>query len=83
MNITILGAGAMGSLFGGLLAQSGQQVTLLDINDGHLAAIRSDGLLLATDSGERRITGLHACRPEQATGHPDLCLLYTSDAADE
>lgn len=77
MNITILGAGAMGSLFGGLLAESGQQVTLLDINDAHLAAIQRDGLLLATDHGERRIRGLNACRPEQASGHPDLLLVFT------
>ncbi|SEB87779.1 ketopantoate reductase [Pseudomonas saponiphila] len=77
MNITILGAGAMGSLFGGLLAESGQQVTLLDINDAHLAAIQRDGLLLATDHGERRIRGLNACRPEQASGHPELLLVFT------
>ncbi|AXK52388.1 ketopantoate reductase family protein [Pseudomonas protegens] len=77
MNITILGAGAMGSLFGCLLAESGQQVTLLDINDAHLAAIQRDGLLLATDHGERRIRGLNACRPEKASGHPDLLLVFT------
>nr|BFD42549.1 2-dehydropantoate 2-reductase [Pseudomonas sp. FFPRI_1] len=77
MNISILGAGAMGSLFGGLLAESGQQVTLLDINDAHLEAIRSHGLRLATDSGGRQIQGLHACRPEQARGQPDLLLVLT------
>ena len=33
MKIAILGAGAMGSLFGGLLAETGEQVTLLDIID--------------------------------------------------
>lgn len=77
MNISILGAGAMGSLFGGLLAESGQQVTLLDINDAHLEAIRRQGLRLETDSGDRRIGGLTACRPEQVTGQPDLLLVFT------
>lgn len=77
MNITILGAGAMGSLFGGLLAESGQDVTLLDVNDTHLDVIRDQGLRLETDSGDRRIRGLTACRPEQATGHPDLLLVFT------
>ncbi|WPO49123.1 2-dehydropantoate 2-reductase [Pseudomonas sp. S1Bt23] len=77
MNISILGAGAMGSLFGGLLAESGQSVTLLDINDTHLGAIRRQGLRLDTDSGERRIGGLSACRPEQVTGQPDLLLVFT------
>ncbi|MCP1479267.1 2-dehydropantoate 2-reductase [Pseudomonas chlororaphis] len=77
MNISILGAGAMGSLFGGLLAESGQSVTLLDINDTHLEAIRRQGLRLDTDSGERRVGGLSACRPEQVTGQPDLLLVFT------
>lgn len=77
MNITILGAGAMGSLFGGLLAESGQTVTLLDINDTHLEAIRLQGLRLETDSGDRRVDGLIACRAEQAIGQPDLLLVFT------
>ncbi|MDT4832526.1 2-dehydropantoate 2-reductase [compost metagenome] len=77
MNISILGAGAMGSLFGGLLAESGQQVTLLDIDDRHLSAIRQQGLRLVTDEGDRRVRALTACRPEQASGHPDLLLVFT------
>ncbi|MGC5703056.1 2-dehydropantoate 2-reductase [Pseudomonas sp. NFXW11] len=77
MNISILGAGAMGSLFGGLLAESGQQVTLLDINDRHLQAIHSRGLSLETDAGQRYVHGLGACRPEQASGQPDLLLVFT------
>lgn len=77
MNISILGAGAMGSLFGGLLAESGQSVTLLDINDTHLEAIRRQGLRLDTDDGDRCIGGLSACRPEQVTGQPDLLLVFT------
>lgn len=77
MNITILGEGAMGSLFGGLLAESGQTVTLLDINDTHLEAIRLQGLRLETDSDDRRVVGLIACRAEQVTGQPDLLLVFT------
>ncbi|APW38773.1 2-dehydropantoate 2-reductase [Rhodoferax koreense] len=77
MKIAILGAGAMGSLFGGLLAESGQDVTLLDINDAHLQAIRATGLRLETDSGNRLVSGLSACRPEQASIQPDLLLVFT------
>jgi 2-dehydropantoate 2-reductase len=77
MQITILGAGAMGSLFGGLLAEAGATVTLLDVNQQHLDAIRRDGLLLDTDSGTRVITNLDACRPEQATEIPDLLMIFT------
>ena len=77
MRITVLGAGAMGSLFGGLLAENGHDVTLIDINDAHLAAIRSDGLRLQTDVGDRRVTRLIACRPEAVSGAPDLLIVFT------
>jgi len=39
MDITIIGAGAMGSLFGSLLTQSGQNVLLMDIWEEHVNAI--------------------------------------------
>jgi 2-dehydropantoate 2-reductase len=82
MKITILGAGAMGSLFGGLLAEAGATVTLLDVNQQHLDAIRRDGLLLETQglgmsARTRVITHLTACRPEQSSEVPDLLMIFT------
>ncbi|KUZ65603.1 2-dehydropantoate 2-reductase [Burkholderia ubonensis] len=81
MRIAILGAGAMGSLFGGLLAEAGEDVTLIDVNDAHLDAIRRDGLRIENDRGERRITTLRAVRPDAAQparGEPfDLLIVFT------
>ena len=77
MKVAILGAGAMGSLFGGLLAESGQAVTLIDINEAHINAIRERGLRLDTDAGDYRIFTLEACRPEEATTRPDLLIVFT------
>lgn len=77
MNIAMLGAGAMGCLFGGLLAESGRQVTLLDIDDAHLEAIRRSGLRLETDQGDRRIHGMTVARPEHHRQPPDLLILFT------
>jgi 2-dehydropantoate 2-reductase len=77
MNITIVGAGAMGSYFGGLLAESGRSVTLVDINPAHLGAIQKDGLLLETDTGKRHIRQLRACRPQEASVAPDLLIVFT------
>lgn len=81
MRIAILGAGAMGSLFGGLLAESGEDVTLIDVNDAHLDAIRRDGLRIGDDRGERRITTLQALRPEAANVSADtpfdLLIVFT------
>lgn len=77
MKISIVGAGAMGSLFGGLLAESGNEVTLIDVNDAHIGAVRTGGLRLATDGGDRQVTALKAVRPEDAAGFPDLLLVFT------
>ncbi|RQV00998.1 2-dehydropantoate 2-reductase [Burkholderia cenocepacia] len=85
MRIAILGAGAMGSLFGGRLAESGEAVTLIDVNDTHLDAIRRDGLRIDDDHGERRVHTLQAVRPEAANAHAvaapdtpfDLLIVFT------
>ncbi|AOI71323.1 ketopantoate reductase family protein [Burkholderia ubonensis] len=81
MRIAILGAGAMGSLFGGLLAEAGEDVTLIDVNDAHLDAIRRVGLRIENDRGERRITTLRAVRSDAAQparGEPfDLLIVFT------
>ncbi len=45
MNIVILGAGAIGSVFGGLLAQAGHNVTLIGRQE-HLTAIAEKGLFI-------------------------------------
>ncbi|MGS5087155.1 ketopantoate reductase family protein [Hydrogenophaga sp. A37] len=77
MNISIVGAGAMGSFFGGLLAEAGHAVTLIDVNEAHLSAIQTQGLLLDTDAGQRRVQGLRACRPHEAAELPDLLMVFT------
>lgn len=77
MRITIVGAGAMGSMFGGVLAEAGNEVTLVDIDDTHIGAIRADGLRLTTDSGDRHVKALRICRPEEAMAVPELLVVFT------
>jgi len=55
MNICVIGAGAMGALYGGLLAKSGVSVSFLDTWPEHVAAIRSDGLHLDGITDDIRI----------------------------
>jgi 2-dehydropantoate 2-reductase len=77
MKIAILGAGAMGSFFGGALAENAHAVTLLDIDAEHLDAIRRDGLRLVNGSQDRRITNLDVSRPEHFDSTPDLLVAFT------
>ncbi len=62
-HVVILGAGAMGSLFGGLLAEGGLRVTLLDPWQEHINRIRQDGLQMVGFGGDRYI-------PLDATSDP-------------
>lgn len=54
-HITVIGAGAMGSLFGGLLAEGGLDVTLVDVWQDHVDAINRDGLKLVGHGGDRAV----------------------------
>lgn len=76
LRVAVLGAGAMGSLFGGWLAEGGADVCLIDVNEAHLQAIRLNGLRLTTDDGERRIR-LRADRPGDDFGSRDVVLVFT------
>jgi 2-dehydropantoate 2-reductase len=53
--VVVVGAGAMGGLFGGLLAEGGLDVTLVDAWAEHIAAIRNDGLRIVGVGGDRAI----------------------------
>lgn len=76
MRIAILGAGAMGSWFGGLLALQGQSVQLLTTNEDHRTAIKQNGLLLKAPEGDTTVSiDVHA--PNEMTGSVDLVMLMT------
>ena len=49
-----MGAGALGSYFGGLLARAGSEVVLIG-REPHVQAIKRDGLLLETATGKQTI----------------------------
>jgi 2-dehydropantoate 2-reductase len=55
MDITIIGSGAMGSLYGGLLAAGGVEVTLVDVWEEHVQAIDTHGLRITSSTTEQTI----------------------------
>jgi len=54
-HVVVLGAGAMGSLFGGLLAEGGLRVTLVDPWQEHIDRIKQDGLKFVGFGGDRSV----------------------------
>src|SRR5690242_4526413 len=59
--IGIMGAGAIGSVVGGMLARADHDVTLIDQWPAHVDAINRDGLRLSGTCGEHvvRVRALH------------------------
>jgi 2-dehydropantoate 2-reductase len=55
MKITVIGAGAMGGTYGGLLAVAGHEVQLIDAWQAHVDAINRDGLRVDGVLGEHRV----------------------------
>ncbi|RUM22946.1 ketopantoate reductase family protein [Rhizobium vallis] len=77
LRIGVVGAGAMGSLFGGCLFEGGgADVTLIDVNPAHIDAIREHGLRIVDDRGDRRIH-IPTVTPEAVKGTFDLVLVFT------
>lgn len=56
MDIAVLGAGALGSLFGGYLARAGQRVTLIGRHNAHMKEVRARGLKITGVRGEHVVT---------------------------
>ncbi len=75
MKITIIGSGAMGCLFGGLLTEAGAEVRLLDVWPEHVQALKERGLVISRDNEERVIRVQAFVDPAQI-GRTDLALIF-------
>lgn len=75
-HIVVVGAGAMGSYFGGLLIHAGHQVTLVDVNPGQIDTINRRGLILETDDGCHELNAT-AGLAQDVTQVADLVVLFT------
>jgi 2-dehydropantoate 2-reductase len=71
MRIAIIGAGAIGSVIGGLLCKAGEDVTLIG-RKSHIDAINHNGLILEGQSGK---TVIQVKAAENLDFKPDLALL--------
>lgn len=78
MRFCVIGAGSMGSLYGGLLARAGFDVTLVDVWQDHVDAIRRDGLHLDGITGDLRIPIRATSRVEDVS--PVDCAIILTDA---
>lgn len=73
MRIAIMGAGAVGGYFGGLLSRAGQSVTFI-ARGRHLAAMREQGLVLDTSKGRMRVDSARFVDDPSEAGPCDVVL---------
>jgi len=76
MRITFIGAGAMGGLFGALMTEAGLDVSLVDIWEEHVRAIREGGLEIQLEGRVRRVE-LDIHSDFRRTRAADLAVVFT------
>ena len=77
MRTAILGAGAMGSVFGAHLALAGHDVTLVDVWQEHMEAVAGTGLELRTPDGSALVVQMSAIHDPSLLGPVDLVIVLT------
>ena len=80
----VIGTGPIGGIIGGRLARAGHDISFVDIDREHLAAIRKDGLQVDVPDGAFNVK-VNIAFPEEIEGKYDMGLIavrsnYTPDA---
>lgn len=76
MKICIVGTGAMGSVYAGLLSAAGNEIWAVDRWAGHVEAIRKNGLKIDGKSGDRTVS-INATTDITEVGSCDLVVIAT------
>ena len=77
MKIAVVGTGAMGSIYAGLLADAGHEVWAIDIWQDHLDAITQFGLRVEGASGDRTVRGIRVASDATKAEECDLYVIAT------
>ena len=75
MKIVMMGPGAMGSLFGGLLARAGEELWLVGYLEEQVDTIRSVGLTFE-EKGKTKIIPMNATPDVTSIGKADLVIFF-------
>lgn len=77
MKIAVVGAGAMGSIYAGLMADADNEVWCVDLWQDHVDAINTRGLRVEGVSGDRTVTSIKATTNADEIGPCDLIIVAT------
>src|SRR5207249_1606610 len=76
MKIAVLGAGAMGSVIGGLLAPAGNEVTLIEVRPETVERINTGGLRVDDKAGKTATIRVRATDNPAEVGVVDLVMVF-------
>ena len=76
MKIAVVGSGSMGSIYGGVLAENGNEVYLIDVYKDHVDHINREGLTIHKAGGERVIRNVKATSDPEEVGKVDLAIVF-------
>src|SRR5437016_12419351 len=76
MKIAVIGAGAMGSVIGGLLAKAGNDVRLLEVWREAIDAINHHGLRIDDKAGNSQMVRVRATDKPAEIGVAELALIF-------
>jgi len=76
LKIAIIGAGSMGSIYGGFLAEAGNEVYFIDVYKEHVDNINKHGLYIEDPNGSRYIKGIKATTNAEEVGVVDLAIVF-------
>jgi 2-dehydropantoate 2-reductase len=84
MRIIVIGVGPIGGIIGGRLARAGYDMTFVDVDKEHVAAIREHGLQIDVPDGPFNVK-VNIDYPTEITGKYDIGMIavrsnYTNDA---
>jgi 2-dehydropantoate 2-reductase len=81
-SVVVLGAGAMGCLFGARLAESGHHVVLVDVRADQVDAINARGLRVE-ENGSSHVVSVAASLADKLSAPADWIVLFTKAFASE
>ena len=75
MKIAVVGAGAMGSLFGAILAEAGNEVWLYDVWEEHVQSVNRNGLHIERE-GKIRTVKIRATSDPEQINRAELVIIF-------
>jgi 2-dehydropantoate 2-reductase len=81
VKITVVGTGAMGSVYAALLGKAGHEVWAIDTWPEHIDAIAASGLSVSGASGTYVVDNLHLGRAPRDAGPSDVWIIATKASA--